>query len=87
MDLHVELEVVLLEGVLVNEVVVQAPLVDLEGVAEKDQVEEVDLAEVEEDQVEDRRQVVVDLEGEGLGVADHMAVQEIELGEGGVHPY
>lgn len=86
-DSHVELEEVHLEVGLASEVVVQVPSVDLEDVEETDQVEEVDLAEVVVDQVEDHKQEGVDLEGEGLKEADHMADQEIVLGEEGVHPY
>lgn len=87
LDSHVELEEVHLEVGLVSEVVVQVPSGDLEDVEEKDQVEEVDLAEVVVDQVEDHKQEGVDLEGEGLKAADHMADQEIVQGEEGVHPY
>lgn len=87
MDSHVELEEVHLEVGLVSVVVVQAPLGDQEDVEEMDQVEEVDLAEEVVDQVEDHKQEGVDLEGEGLKEADHMADQEIVLGEEGVPPY
>lgn len=50
-----------------------------------DQEVEVDLAEEEGDQVEDHIQEEGGQVAKGLMVVDHMAVQEIKLGEVGVH--